>query len=208
MSAEVHSTHVTGSADGATECSELCPITGTPRLTLGAEYSDSSSSDGLPLLEPLSELRERPPGELGLGRGRENGLDAPLEIISDHWESTMDRIFGARLITFWRSATLKPRRNTAWFSDQDSSPGRRRGPELNDELALSHSHAHDTPAVPTWPALSFNDNFPSPEWFSTAATLHDVDLVTPVMRYSSPLPIELLSWPLTNMYQFCAWVKA
>ncbi|KAJ7729060.1 hypothetical protein DFH07DRAFT_969608 [Mycena maculata] len=57
---------------------------------------------------------------------------------------------------------------------------------LSAAATPSHSHAHEEPALPTSAAFSFRDNLPSPDWFSTAATLQDVDFVTPVTRYRSP----------------------
>jgi hypothetical protein len=75
-------------------------------------------------------------------------MDAVFDIMSDHLELTIDSTFGDRLSAAERIETLNPRRNTVWLSRHDSSPGRRRGPELTDELALSHSHAQEAPALP------------------------------------------------------------
>jgi hypothetical protein len=129
----------------------------------------------------------------------ENGMKLLFERILDGFESTIEIAF----VDFrgdGRIATLKPRKNNVWSFAGDSS-GLRVGPDFANEVAVSHSHVHDPPAEPNCAALSFKERLRSSDRFSHAATLHLLDLSTPVIRYKSPVATIHPRRPFTKAYQ-------
>jgi hypothetical protein len=110
----------------------------------------SSVSDG-PLALERETPRKKPPAPEA---DREKGAEPPHERILDGFESTIERAVADFLSGKERIATLKPRRNTVWFSVRPSSPGPPLGPKFAKELEVSHAQAHDVPADAT--CMAFN----------------------------------------------------